>query len=230
MPDDMQETKLVIPPPRADRPPLRVNAFEAMQHGNTQLMPLFPYLHPGAMVPAGAMILGGPNADYGHFFHHNTQDEVVVTLAANGGVLATGQVFVGARVHGVNSFLKHEKDANSFAIMIITQRQAEAGPQTEACSLRCVKCHEEIFFKEYDATPAPDAHEADYPFVSIAAMPALFAEFNDDVARRTCPHCGHVNALFPVAAWGWDRYAVQSDAAIAGRKVLLAATAGTPGK
>jgi hypothetical protein len=216
----MSDDKLVIPPPRADRPPLRANVFEAMQHGNTQLMPLFPYLHPGAMVPAGAMILGGPNSAYGHFFHHNTQDEVIVALAANGAVLATGQVFVGGRVHGVNSFLKNEKDSKAYAIMLITQRQAESGAQTEACSLRCVKCNEEIFLEEFDATPEPDALEADHPFVSVAAMPALFADYNGDEVRRTCPKCGHVNAPFPVAAWGWDKYAEQSAAAIDGRKAL----------
>jgi len=217
----MSDEKLVIPPPRADRPPLHANVFEAMQRGNTQLMPLFPYLHPGAMVPAGAMILGGPNAAYGHFFHHNTQDEVVVAMGCSGAVLATGQVFVGGRIHGVNSFLKNEKDPTSFAIMTITQRQADSGPQTEACSLRCEKCHEEIFLKEFDATPAPDALEGDHPFVSVAVLPDLFAEFNNDVARRTCSSCGHVNAPFPVAAWGWDKYAEQSAAAIAGRKALL---------
>ena len=220
MPDDQR----VIPPPRADRPPLHTNVFDAMQRGNTQLMPLFPYLHPGAMVPAGAMILGGPGADYGHFFHHNTQDEVVLALAASGAVLATGQVFVGARIHGVNSFLKNEKDPSAFAIMVITQRQADSGAQMEACSLRCDKCHEEIFLKEFDATPAPDALEADHPFVSVAVLPALFAEYNDDAARRTCAKCGHVNTPFPVAAWGWDKYAQASAAAIAGRRALAETT------
>ena len=161
----MAEDKLTIAPPRPDRPPLKANVFEAMQHGNTQLMPLFPYLHPGAMVAAGAMIRGGPNASYGHFFHHNTQDEVVVALAANGAVLVTGQVFVGSRAHGVNSFLKNEKDPKAYAVMLITQRQADSGVQTEACSLRCEKCHEEIFLREFDATPAPDATEAEHPFV-----------------------------------------------------------------
>jgi hypothetical protein len=217
----MSDDKLFIPPPHPERPPMQANAFEAMQRGNTQLMPLFPYLHPGAMVPAGAMILGGPDAGYGHFFHHNTQDEVVLALACNGAVLSTGQVFVGARVHGVNSFLKNEKDPKSFAIMVITQRQADSGPQTEACSLRCAKCHDEIFLKEFDATPAPDALETEYPFVSVAVLPSLFAEFNSDEARRVCTKCGHVNMPFPVAAWGWDKYAEQSAAAIAGRKTLI---------
>ena len=218
----MSDEKLTIPPPRADRPPLRTNVFEAMQRGNTQLMPLFPYLHPGAMVPAGAMIIGGPDAGYSHFFHHNTQDEVVVAMGCSGAVLATGQVFVGARVHGVNSFLKNEKDPSSFAIMMITQRQAESGPQSEACSLRCVKCHEEIFIKEFDATPAPDALESDHPFVSVAVLPDLFAEFNASEAMRTCGKCGHVNEPFPVAAWGWDKYAEQSTTALAGRAALAA--------
>jgi len=218
----MSDHDLTIPAPRADRPPLKVNVFAAMQHGNTQLMPLFPYLHPGAMVPAGAIIAGGPDANYGHFFHHNTQDEVVVTLAANGAMLSTGQVFVGARIHGVNSFLKDEKNPNAYGIMLITQRQAETGPQTEACSLRCEKCHEEIFFKEFDATPPADADETTHPFVSVAVLPDLFRPFNEDVALRTCKKCGHVNPPFPVAAWGWDRYASQSTTTTTGREALTA--------
>jgi hypothetical protein len=217
----MSGATLSIPPPRVDRPPMHTNAFDAMQHGNTQLLPLFPYMHRGAMVPAGAMLLGGPTADYGHFFHHNTQHEVVIALACNGAVLNTGQVFVGAQMHGVNSFLKNEKDPKAFAIMVITQQQAETGEQKEACSLRCDKCHEQIFIKEFDATPVPDQLETDYPFVSVAVLPALFAEYNDDAARQVCPKCGHVNRPFPVAAWGWDKYADQSATAIGGRKMLI---------
>ena len=106
----MSNDKLDIPAPRPDRPPLHSNAFDVAQGSNTQLKPLFPYLHPGAMVPASALLIGGPDADYGHFFHHNTQHEIVLTLAANGAMLTTGQLFVGALIHGVNSFLKNEKD------------------------------------------------------------------------------------------------------------------------
>jgi len=104
------EQKLEIAPPRADRPPLRNNLFHALQRGNTTLMPLFPYVHPGAMVPAGAVLWGGPGRTYGQFRHHNTVDEIVFTGAANGALLKTGQVFVGGRVHGVDSFLKDESD------------------------------------------------------------------------------------------------------------------------
>ena len=52
------------------------------------------------------------------------------------------------------------------------------------------------------------------PFVSVAALPELFAEYNNDKARHVCAKCGHVNREFPVAAWGWDKYADQSAAAM----------------
>jgi hypothetical protein len=83
----MSGDKLVIPPPRSDRPPLHSNAFDVAQGSNTQLKPLFPYLHPGAMVPCSALLIGGPKADYGHFFYHNTQHEIALALACNGAML-----------------------------------------------------------------------------------------------------------------------------------------------
>jgi len=216
----MSKDKLDIPPPRPDRPPMHSNAFDVAQGSNTQLKPMFPYLHPGAMVPCSALLIGGPNTDYGHFFHHNTQHEIVLTLAANGAMLPTGQLYVGAVIHGVNSFLKNEKDPEAFATFVITQVQAESGVQTEACSLRCEKCHEQIFFKEFDATPVADAIESTHPLPSVAALPELFGEYNNDKARHVCAKCGHVNRDFPVGAWGWDKYAEQSAAAIAARRAL----------
>jgi hypothetical protein len=45
-------------------------------------------------------------------------------------------------------------------------------------TVRCEKCHEQIFFKEFDATPGPDATEANFLFVSVAALPTLIMEFN----------------------------------------------------
>jgi hypothetical protein len=54
----------------------------------------------------------------------------------------------------------------------------------------------------------------------VAVLPDLFAAFNDDVAKRVCGKCGHQNEPFPVAAWGWDKYATQSNTAITGREAL----------
>jgi hypothetical protein len=212
-----------IPPPHPGRPPLVVNLFEALQHGNTQLMPLFPYVHAGAMLPAGALLRGGPDKSYGQFFHHNTVDEVVVCFAANGSVLQTGQVFVGGRVHGVTSFLKDEKNPASFAVMCITQRQAESGPQTEAVELRCSKCNESVFHEEFDGTPPAEPPEGIYAFPSIAVTPRILAAYNASVERRTCKACGHVNEPFPIAAWGWDVYLECSERSSAGLDLLKAA-------
>ena len=212
--------ELIIPPPRADRPPLRVNVFEAMQHGNTQLMPLFPYLHPGAMVPAGAMIIGGPSVGYGHFFHHNTQDEVVLAMAANGAVLQTGQVFVGARIHGVNSFLKNEKDPEGLRHHGDHPAPSRQRPANRGVSLRCEKCHEEIYHKEFDATPPEDAMEGEHPFVSVALMPDCIRRIQRRRGEACLSQMRPRNEPFPVAAWGWDKYAAQSNAAIAGREAL----------
>ena len=47
-----------------------------MRHANTQLVPLFPYYGPGAIVYSGALFRGGPGYDVGHFFHYNTVDEI----------------------------------------------------------------------------------------------------------------------------------------------------------
>ena len=49
-----------IPPPTGAREPLKVNVYERMQHANTQLVPLFPYYGPGAIVYSGALFRGGP--------------------------------------------------------------------------------------------------------------------------------------------------------------------------
>lgn len=218
----MEEQEPSIAPPRPDRPPLKVNVFAAMQHANTQLMPLFPYLHPGAIVPAGALLQGGADADYGHFFHHNTQDEVVVCLAAKGCVLNTGQVYVGARVHGVNSFLKNEKDATGYSVQLITQLQATSGAQTEACSMRCEKCHAEIFLRQFDTSPVLEGNELDVPFPSVTVAAKIFKEYNSDARLRTCAQCKHISRPFPLAAWGWERYAQQSEIAARGKADLIA--------
>src|SRR5207237_952168 len=76
-----------IPSPRGDKEILKVNIYDRMQSGNTQLLPLFPYFGEGAVVPCGAILRGEPGADWGHFFHWNTVDEVVVVYGGRGGLL-----------------------------------------------------------------------------------------------------------------------------------------------
>ena len=142
-----------IPPPDPDREPLKVNVYERMSKAAAQLTPLFPYDSAGAIIPAGAVLVGGPDMEYGHFFHWNTVNEVAVTYGASKAMLAAGQIFVTQQLHGVNSFLRDQKDPDAFAVMVITQHQSASGDQKEALIARCAKCKAELVRTEYDATP-----------------------------------------------------------------------------
>lgn len=217
--------ELVIPPPRPDRPPLRANLLNVMQKANTTLTPLFPYMHAGAIVPTGALFIGGPGKDYGQFYHHNSVDEVIIAFVASGATLQTGQAYNGGRVHGVNSFLKDQTQAGSFALFTVTQRQLEEGAQPEAITILCTECRTEVFRGELDGASPPDAHELDHPFATIAEIPPLLHAYNAEPARRTCPDCGHVNAPFPLRTWGWDLYATQSATMAQAKRVLSQAAA-----
>ena len=177
-------------------------------------MPLFPYDSAGAIVPCGAVLVGGPDMEYGHFFHWNTVNEVVVTYGANKAMLAAGQIFVTQQLHGVNSFLRDEKDPEAFALMVITQHQSTSGDQREARLARCKKCKAELARHDYDATPHglpgydPDNYGADddpvRQFATTYQSVAFVALRNSDEGR-TCAKCGHVNDPFPAERWGWDQ-------------------------
>ena len=215
-----------IPPPSGDKEILKANIYDRMQSGNAQLLPLFPYFGEGAVVPCGAILRGEPGADWGHFFHWNTVDEVVVVYGGRGGLLQTGQIFATQKLHGVNSFLKDPTDAESFLLLTITQHQSVGAPQQEAVIFRCGKCTETLLRFEYDAPPLParaergpdaDPHPA---FTTVVRSWEAAAAFNADEARRTCPQCGTVNPPFPAERWGWGTYAAHSRTVNAARRAL----------
>jgi hypothetical protein len=209
-----------IPPPDPDREPLKANVYERMSKAAAQLTPLFPYDSAGTIVPAGAVLTGGPDMEYGHFFHWNTVNEVAVTYGANKAMLASGQIFVTQQLHGVNSFLRDEKDPEAFAVMVITQHQSAAGDQSEKLIGRCVKCKAELVRVEYDATPhgLPGYDAKRYggdddvvrQFATLRGSDDFVAARNSDEGR-TCAECGHVNDRFPAERWGWGRTVHQTE-------------------
>jgi hypothetical protein len=221
-----------IPPPDPDREPLKVNVYERMAKAAAQLMPLFPYDSAGTIVPAGAVLVGGPDMEYGHFFHWNTVNEVVVTYGASKSMMAPGQIFVTQQLHGVNSFLRDEKDPEAFAVMVITQHQSSAGDQAEAILARCKKCKAELVRHSYDATPHglpgydAERHGADDdPIRQFATTygSVKFLELRNSDEGRTCAECGHVNDRFPAERWGWERQVSQTQAASAAYHTLVEA-------
>jgi len=159
-------------------------------------------------------------------------NEVVVTYGANKAMLAPGQIFVTQQLHGVNSFLRDEKDPEAFAVMVITQHQSSSGDQSEAVIARCAKCRAELVRIEYDATPhgLPGYDAQRYgadedpvrQFATLAGSVDFVRERNSDEGR-TCAQCGHVNDRFPAERWGWERTVSQTRAASAAYHTLVEA-------
>jgi hypothetical protein len=221
-----------IPPPDPDREPLKANVYERMSKAAAQLMPLFPYDSAGSIVPCGAVLVGGPDMEYGHFFHWNTVNEVVVAYGANSAMLAAGQIMATQQLHGVNSFLRDEKDPEAYAIMVITQHQSAAGDQSEALIARCKGCKAELVRHSYDATPhglpgydAKRYGAADDPVRQFATTvgSAEFSDLRNSEQGRTCAKCGRVNYVFPGELWGWARQVYQTRAVNAGYHSLVEA-------
>ena len=219
-----------IPLPGGKREPMRVNVFERVTGSGCSLLPLFPYVGPGAIVPCGVVFEGGPDADYGQFFHFNTQDEVVLTLGAQKATLETGDIYVGGRQHGVNSFLRDQRDPEGWSVQVVTVHQPETGVQQEAITFRCSECNAKV--QRFDFVVTPPGREGHDPlgfagteddhvpaFATIPATAWAAEQFNDE-EHRVCNECGHINDPFPVAVWGWQRYAAQRRIANAAKLAL----------
>jgi hypothetical protein len=200
-----------LAPPDPARPPLKVNIFDFMRVANTSLVPLFPYLEPGCIVPTGNAFRAGPGRDTGVFEHFNTVDEVSICFAGRGSRVRPGQVTVGANTHRVGGFFANAGDPDSFVLISVTQRQAEAETdQQEALAFFCAKCQEKLLSSTFDGKPErpqgtmPRGCEQYVETVVAAAQ--LSEALNGDAQSRICTKCGHENPPFPVEQWGWRAY------------------------
>jgi uncharacterized protein with PIN domain len=218
-------------PAAKDREPLRTNVFELMRTTTTQLLPLFPYLGQGAMLPAGALFQGGPGKEYGRFFHRNTEEEVNVCFGGQGALGMGGVMFIGGKMHEVQAPLLDVNDPNAFLISVITQRQQDIGrEQRESVIFRCAECNNKLHQVDYSADlPDPDRPELvtggklDDVYEMFPTMwGSILAtdSFNSDDAARTCTRCGHVNPPFPADIWGWQNYVDRHEVVNAARHLL----------
>jgi hypothetical protein len=222
--------------PAPDKPPLKVNVFEKMQSSNTQLLPLFPYLGPGAIVPCGAIFHGGgggglgsvseANAEFGRFFHDNQADEVALAWATDARPFGAGHLRVLPNHHGVEGRVGDPASAESFAVSTITQRQTTGAEQEETVTFRCRKCHTPLAQSHYHglppaaAAPGEGALDAYPPLPTIVGSAAVAERYNADEQQRRCQQCGTTNPIFPLESWGWDVYARQSRIVNAARLAL----------
>jgi hypothetical protein len=208
-----------IPRPSGAREPLKVNVYERVSKQVAQLVPIFPYDDAGAIVPCAAVMWGGPEREHGQYFHWNTASEVVITWGSNNAMLSTGQIMATQKYHGVNSFLKDEKDPEAFVIVTVTQRQSTEEGQKEAMVAKCQECKQEMIRHEYDAGPfgAPDFDPARFgredDFIrqfSTQAGSSEFAAIRNSAEGRTCPGCGFENVPLPTEPWNWTRMVKQT--------------------
>jgi len=195
-----------------DRPPAKApckaNVFETMMthQGMQQQKELFPYFDAGDLVPALAFSYSLPNMPRFHFFHYNDQQELVLTLAAEGGSLTTGQLYVQSSTHGVTMFLKKAAapEMENYQVSIITIRMKDSGPQNEAMMFRCSSCNEIVFRFDRDVYRGPE-HKYYRELPNIRLYADAVDAFNS--ADRVCPACGEQQDKFPQDIAGWRRYA-----------------------
>jgi hypothetical protein len=200
-----------------------------MSKASCALLPMFPYEDAGSIIPCPMALWGGPDKNFGHYFHTNTVDELCLTFGTNKATVATATIMVNQNFHGVNSFLRDEKDPEAFVLGTVTQRQSTAEGQKEIISAMCQKCKKEIARVEFDAAPegTPDYRGGQWgreddvipPFPTIAAAVA-FVDLRNSDEGRTCKNCGHVNDLFPDHTWHWRQTVDQNRAANASARTL----------
>ena len=219
-----------IPPPNPDKPPLQANVFHALRTANTALVPMFPYVGDGDLVPGATIMWGGPNKQMSAFNHTNTVDEVAICFAANKSRLRAGFVHVGSRTHIVGNFFEDDTDPENLTAIVVTQRQAEAGvPQEESLTFFCKECQTPLMHHRFSSKNDADADSGipgyQPPLETLTEGAICLYPYNEDEATRTCPKCSTVNDPFPLSNWGWDYYQKNFVAAEASRRQLLARTA-----
>jgi len=198
----------------AGKTPRKVNVFENMlaHQGMLQQLPLFPYFGPGDIVPTAALSLSLPDIPHIHFYHYNDIPEVILTMAGDGSMLATGQLYLQQGTHGVTSFLRSATgpEAQTYQISLIIIRMKREGPQNEGFIMRCSKCNDVVFRMDRDVWKG--AEHRYYPeLVNLRFYADAADAFNAE--ERTCAKCGVVQARFPQELMGWRRYAQYAELA-----------------
>src|SRR3954462_12768812 len=125
--------------------PRKVNVFEHMMthQGMLEQAPMFPWFGPGDIVPTAALSLTLPETTRLHFYHSNDIPEVILCMAAEGGLIATGQLYLQQGTHGVTTFIRQPagSEGQHYQISLIIFRMKPDGPQNEGFVLRCPRCN-----------------------------------------------------------------------------------------
>src|SRR2546430_15994745 len=146
--------------PRQSAPhkrPMKVNVLELITKniGTLQLVPIFPYLDDGAIVPCLSISKGGSDLEPFQFFHANVVAESILCLAEQGATMKTAQLMKTPPVHGVNAFLKKPADPESFYVVLVTIRMMSEAVQQEGFIIRCAKGNAIVYQRDFDVKQRP---------------------------------------------------------------------------
>jgi hypothetical protein len=202
---------------------VRVSVFDVIRWspGAASLAPVTPYLHNGAIVPCIAVNACNTDLRPFEFFHRNQADESSLCLGSKGTPLEFGDLRKLTETHAVNlRFMTN--DPTNYAVVIVTIRMADDGPQEEEMILRCTDCGAVVHTKTFDVKDGPAApHFAE--FHALRYYVEWANEINRSEEARTCPDCSLVQEPFPIAQFGWGRFVANGEVANMVRTEALAA-------
>lgn len=200
---------------------MKVDLFELATRsvGTLQLVPVFPYMGDGDIVPCLTIAAGNPDLKKFQFFHANVVDESVLCLAEEGATMKTGQLMKLAPVHGVNSFLKNPTNPTNYNVMLLPIRMNREKMQQEGFIIRCARCNEIVYRRDFNVKEGPEKKY--YPeFYALRYYAECCREFNSSEEKRTCTACGAVQEPFPLEQMGWWRHVENTEVANRGRANL----------
>jgi hypothetical protein len=208
--------------------PMCENVYWIGRMANAQLVPMFPYLDPGSIVPCISLFYGGPDSAVGHFVHSNSVDEILVNFGAVESYIKPGVARVGTKIHGVGNMNGKPEPDGFAAINVITQRHPTDVGQQEAVTFICHSCKHELAKKEYDGNPktSPDSEYfvPGLPTLATIIESSRTAEdFNALGEDIVCPKCGTHNQRFPLQIWGWADYRRKTQGTVRSMRALEAA-------
>ena len=183
--------------------------------GMLEQLPLFPWFGPGDIVPTAALSLTVPEMPRLHFYHYNDIPEVILCMAAEGGLIATGQLYLQQGTHGVTTFLRQPTgpEGRHYQISLIIVRMKPEGPQNEGFILRCCEVQRGRLPHGPRRLAGPRAS-----LLSRARQRAPLRRRGRRLQPRAArvPKCGAAQPRFPVELMGWRRYAQYADAGQSG--------------
>ena len=215
--------------PHPTKHPLHQNVYWAARMANAQLLPLFPYLDAGSIVPC-LSLFSGRDGKTGNFIHCNSIDEIVVNFGAVDSPIKPGTARVGPKRHGVGSRNATPSLPTLATVGVITQRHPIDTAQAETVIFICHACNHELLKRDFDGNPplSPDSayFAPDLPTFATVVESAQVAEtFNAMGAAIACPKCGAANEPFPLDVWGWDTYRNRTQATLSAMRSLTDASA-----